>query len=189
MSDSKRARLAVSSCLLGENVRYDGRHKENKFILFELSQHFELISICPEIMMGLGVPRPPIIAAQSNGAVEIFEREGGLSLNEKAQETYRVQLKNIIESVHGVILKAKSPSCALKPLSFKANEMPAQGYFASAFQRDFPNHAFIDEIDLKNIDLFIRFAFKASINFSGLSQSVNEPEYDWIRLLANRLAT
>ena len=52
--------IGISSCLLGEQVRYDGGHKLNHNITDVLSEYFEFISLCPEIAIGLGVPRPTI---------------------------------------------------------------------------------------------------------------------------------
>jgi uncharacterized protein YbbK (DUF523 family) len=50
-------KIAVSRCLLGEPVRYDGGHKQNLMICDRLKAHFDLIGICPEVEAGLGVPR------------------------------------------------------------------------------------------------------------------------------------
>ena len=52
--------VGVSSCLLGEAVRYDGGHKANSHIMGTLAEYFEFRSFCPEIDIGLGVPRTPI---------------------------------------------------------------------------------------------------------------------------------
>ncbi|MDH3690976.1 MAG: DUF523 domain-containing protein, partial [Gammaproteobacteria bacterium] len=53
-------RIGVSSCLLGQNVRYDGEHKRDSFITNALTHYFEFVPVCPEVSIGLGVPRPPI---------------------------------------------------------------------------------------------------------------------------------
>ena len=52
--------VGVSSCLLGEAVRYDGGPKANSHIMGTLAEYFEFRSFCPEIDIGLGVPRTPI---------------------------------------------------------------------------------------------------------------------------------
>ena len=56
----EKPRVGVSACLLGENVRYDGRHKLDPDMVDTLSQYFELVPVCPEVEMGLGVPREPM---------------------------------------------------------------------------------------------------------------------------------
>ena len=52
--------LAVSSCFLGMNVRYDGNNKHHLFISSLLTKHFDLFTVCPEVAIGMGVSRPPI---------------------------------------------------------------------------------------------------------------------------------
>ena len=62
--------VGVSSCLLGNAVRYDGRHKLNRFVREELSGYFEFEPYCPEVAIGMGVPRPPIRLMVRGGIVE-----------------------------------------------------------------------------------------------------------------------
>ncbi|MBW2731494.1 MAG: DUF523 domain-containing protein, partial [Deltaproteobacteria bacterium] len=64
-------KIAVSACLLGRAVRYDGRKKYNAIVAEVLAQEFELVELCPEDELGLGVPRPPI---------DVIIREGELRL-------------------------------------------------------------------------------------------------------------
>src|SRR5690606_33117788 len=57
---SSRPLIGVSSCLLGQRVRYDGGHKREAFVVEDLAARFELLPICPEMAIGMGVPRPPL---------------------------------------------------------------------------------------------------------------------------------
>ena len=59
-------KVGVSSCLLGQKVRYDGGHKYNEAIAKALAETFELIPFCPEVEIGLGVPREPIKLIESS---------------------------------------------------------------------------------------------------------------------------
>ncbi len=54
---ARRIRVGISACLLGREVRYDGGHKRDRSILATLGRRFELVPICPELELGLGVPR------------------------------------------------------------------------------------------------------------------------------------
>ena len=56
----EKIRLAISSCLLGENVRYDGGHKLDRFIKDTLGQYVEYVAVCPEVECGLGIPRESV---------------------------------------------------------------------------------------------------------------------------------
>ena len=55
-----RPRLGVSACLLGQEVRFDGGHKRHRFITDTLAQYVDLVPVCPEVEMGLGIPRPTL---------------------------------------------------------------------------------------------------------------------------------
>jgi len=57
---SKKIVIGISSCLLGQKVRFDGNHKEQRLITGKLSNVFEFVPTCPEMAIGLGVPRTPI---------------------------------------------------------------------------------------------------------------------------------
>ena len=53
----EKIRMGVSSCLMGEKVRFDGQHKHDSYITGTLGQWFEFVPVCPEFELGLGVPR------------------------------------------------------------------------------------------------------------------------------------
>jgi uncharacterized protein YbbK (DUF523 family) len=53
-------RIGISSCLLGREVRYDGGHKHDRFLTGTMGEYFEWVPVCPEVEMGLGVPRPTL---------------------------------------------------------------------------------------------------------------------------------
>src|SRR3989338_9498943 len=67
----RAVRLGVSSCLLGRKVRYDGGDKYDRFVSRTLGKYFEFIPICPEVAIGLGVPRAPIHLAGNPRAVGV----------------------------------------------------------------------------------------------------------------------
>lgn len=62
-------RVGVSGCLLGEEIRINGQHKRDSFINNILSQYFDFVSICPEVGIGMGVPREPIRLVQVGSKV------------------------------------------------------------------------------------------------------------------------
>mgnify|MGYP003486032397 CR=1 FL=1 len=67
---SARIRIGISSCLLGQEVRFDGGHKHNGYITESLGQFFEFVPFCPEVAIGLGIPRPPIRLVRHGQAIE-----------------------------------------------------------------------------------------------------------------------
>ena len=66
-----KIKISVSSCLLGEAVRYDGTDKHIKYITEQLALDYNLISLCPEMSVGMGVPRPPIHLLESKNNIQV----------------------------------------------------------------------------------------------------------------------
>lgn len=114
----KRKKVLISSCLLGEPVRYDGN--ENKLPLEKLTfleQHYELVPLCPEVVGGLSVPREPaeIIGGDGadviNGRAKVITRDNTDVTKffvQGAQAALQVCLK---EGIELAILVERSPSC------------------------------------------------------------------------------
>src|SRR5262249_61934374 len=71
--EREKIRLGVSACLLGQRVRYDGGHKRDDALLRGLGDDVEWIPVCPEVELGLGVPRPPIILVGSQRAPRLVQ--------------------------------------------------------------------------------------------------------------------
>src|SRR5210317_2093039 len=58
--DRPSIRIGISSCLLGEEVRFDGGHKQDRYLTDTLGQYFEWVPVCPEVEVGLPTPRPSL---------------------------------------------------------------------------------------------------------------------------------
>ena len=67
-----RPKLGISSCLLGNEVRYDGGHKHNAYIRRTLGEYFDFIPFCPEVAIGLSTPRPPIRLIDDGESVRVL---------------------------------------------------------------------------------------------------------------------
>jgi len=104
--------IAVSACLLGYRVRYDGEHQANEKIQ-SLSEIFELLPVCPEMEIGLGVPREKIALHQQGLTTRLLSCGGetNVDLTEKMQIYAQSFLKS--HNLAGMILKDKSPSCGV----------------------------------------------------------------------------
>ena len=76
-------RVGISSCLLGEQVRYDGGHKRDPFLTEELGRHVEFVPLCPEVEIGLGVPRPTLHLERRRGDVRMVVTDSGEDLTER----------------------------------------------------------------------------------------------------------
>lgn len=137
VTDGSRIRLGISSCLLGEKVRFDGNHKHDSFLTGTLGQFFEWVPVCPEVAIGLGVPRPPIRlvgSAASPRAVGV--KDASIDVTDKLAAYGRRQA-HALENLSGYIFKSKSPSCGMERVRvYQAHGAPAangRGIYADAF--------------------------------------------------------
>ena len=106
--------VAISRCLLGENVRYNGDHKHNRFCTGVLSEYFEYIPVCPEVQAGMSIPRKPIRLVQqadeSIRAVESDNADRDFTEQLSEQADHFVQDK---AAIAGFIATPNSPSCGV----------------------------------------------------------------------------
>jgi len=97
-------RVGVSSCLLGEEVRFNGGHKRFRFLTDELAPFVEWVPYCPEVEIGLGTPREPI---QLTADGRLVNRSG------TADHTVAMASLPVPSGLDGYVFKAKSPSCGV----------------------------------------------------------------------------
>ena len=135
--------VGVSSCLLGDEVRYDGGHKRSAFIADQLGEFFQFVKTCPEAAIGMGVPRPPI------HLVGEVLRPSALGVSDQSMdvtdslERYSEQRSQELSHLSGYILKKDSPSCGMERVKIyrEANQQPVrkgQGIFARALMTTYP---------------------------------------------------
>ncbi|HEV8141768.1 MAG TPA: DUF523 and DUF1722 domain-containing protein [Methylomirabilota bacterium] len=113
--ETRTLRIGISACLLGEPVRYDGGHKRDAFLADVLAEHVEWVPVCPEVELGLGVPRPPMrLARGGRSTTRLVVKETGedLTARMRAYATWRARGLASLE-LDGYVLKSKSPSCGL----------------------------------------------------------------------------
>ena len=105
--------VGVSSCLLGQEVRFDGGHKRNDWITGPLGALFEYVPVCPEVGIGLGVPRPTIhLAGDPERPRAVGSTDASLDVTDRLAAFAMAQLLRL-EGLSGYILKTRSPSCGM----------------------------------------------------------------------------
>jgi len=114
---SNRVKLGISSCLLGWAVRYDGEHKYDGRIFASWSDDFEFVAVCPEVAIGLGVPRSPIQLVQLGESVRVRGVEDSHVDVTERLHAYGRSLVAELGEVSGYIFKARSPSCGLSDVA------------------------------------------------------------------------
>ena len=141
---TEKIRIGVSSCLIGEKVRWNGDHKQDRYVREILSRYFEYIPVCPEVEVGMGVPRETVALYGDPEKPSMISKKTQTDWT-KPMEKYIKSRINTLSSddLCGYIFKSKSPSCGMSrvPLysefgSHKVKHGP--GMFANAFINSFP---------------------------------------------------
>ena len=117
MPDPTRLRLGVSACLLGQPVRYDGGHKRDGFVADWLGAHFDLLPVCPEVAIGLGVPRQPIRIVQTAAGLRVRGVHDPTLDVTDALDAVAARVTRDTPDLHGYVLKTDSPSCGMARVS------------------------------------------------------------------------
>jgi len=122
------ARVLISSCLLGQKVRYDGGHKRDPFLAETLGRFVEYVPVCPEVECGLPVPREAMRLAGDPAAPRLVTIETGVDHTARLARFTAARLRDLApRGLCGYVCKTGSPSCAMKA-----------GLFTKAFMVRFP---------------------------------------------------
>jgi uncharacterized protein YbgA (DUF1722 family)/uncharacterized protein YbbK (DUF523 family) len=138
----EKIKIGISSCLMGEKVRFDSGHKRNAYINGILSNFFEFTAFCPEVEIGLSIPREPIRLVTLNDEVRcVGIRTPGLDVTE---DLYRSADEQQVwhRQLCGYILKKGSPSCGMERVSLYKGDIPDRtgvGLYAERLMQNFPD--------------------------------------------------
>jgi uncharacterized protein YbgA (DUF1722 family)/uncharacterized protein YbbK (DUF523 family) len=150
--------VGISSCLLGEHVRFDGGHKYDRFINRRLADFLEFRPFCPEVAIGLGIPREPIrlvrtadgirVRGVKNTTLDVTDRL--VACGERAARE--------MDDLCGYIFKARSPSCGMERVkTYHDTGLPGRsdgtGAYAQAVMLAHPNLPCEEEGRLNDPDL------------------------------------
>ncbi len=136
--------IGISSCLLGERVRFDSGHKNNAYITKTLSEYFDFRPFCPEVSIGLGIPRQTIrlVSDTRGGEVRcVGTKAPELDVTQKLTDCAKSQF-NWISELCGYIFKKDSPSCGMERVKVYTKNNPERsgvGLYASEVLQAFPN--------------------------------------------------
>jgi uncharacterized protein YbbK (DUF523 family) len=152
-----KPRIGVSSCLLGERVRYDGEHKRAAW-LEALTPQVEWVPVCPEVEIGMGTPREPIhLVARPDGVVSMDQRvrlvgvTSGEDWTARMHDWARDRARALAAlDLSGYVFKARSPSCGIDGVVVHAGDAERQGrgLFAQALIEALPDLPVTDEASL-----------------------------------------
>ena len=136
-------RIGISSCLLGEKVRFDKGHKRDAFIVETLGRFFHWTPVCPEMEIGLGTPRESLRLVGNSEAPQLIAPKSNSDYTEAMQRFATDCLERLADvGLHGYILKKDSPSCGMARVRVYgeggAPQRNGQGLFARALMQRFP---------------------------------------------------
>jgi len=166
--------LVISRCFL-KPVRYNGGIINDLFIN-KLLSFVKYRDVCPEVDIGLGVPRPRVTILKINGEYRLVQPETGRDLTEVMNE-YATKTINTLEKADGFVLKAKSPSCGVGSAKFnKAGPSPGKtdGLFATHILKAFPHLPVEDEGRLRDYEIRRHFLIRI-YSFTELKELIDAP--------------
>ena len=133
--------IGVSSCLIGEKVRFDGGHKQSRYLLDTLGQYFAFRPFCPEVAIGLGVPRETIRLVEIDGRTEaVGNKTADLNVT-RALVDSAVEQQDWHRRIFGYVVKKDSPSCGMERVRVYRGEQPqrdGRGIYTAEMMRRFP---------------------------------------------------
>ncbi|MEZ5542243.1 MAG: DUF523 and DUF1722 domain-containing protein [Pseudomonadota bacterium] len=153
-----RIPVGISSCLLGEHVRFDGGHKYDRYINRQLSDFLEFRPYCPEVAIGLGIPRAPIRLVHTGSGIRVRGvKDATFDVTDRLAACGVAAARNMGE-LCGYIFKARSPSCGMARVkTYHETGLPGRsdgtGVFAQAVMSAYPNLPCEEEGRLNDPDL------------------------------------
>ncbi len=136
-------RVGISACLLGQEVRYDGGHKRDRYITNTLGKFFKWVPVCPEVEMGLGTPRETLRLEGDSAAPRLVFAKSRGDITEGMQAWTMSRLEGLARlDLSGYILKSDSPSCGMERVRvYRTSGIPGKtgvGIFARGLIERFP---------------------------------------------------
>lgn len=140
-------RIAISACILGQEVRYNGGHKLSRYLRDTLGSYVEFLPLCPEMEIGMGVPRETVRLEGDPHDPESYPRmvapKSGTDYTEAMRAYATAKAQDLARAkIHGAILQKGSPSCGMERVKvYPESGMPrksGRGLFARALMEELP---------------------------------------------------
>jgi uncharacterized protein YbgA (DUF1722 family)/uncharacterized protein YbbK (DUF523 family) len=153
-----KIKLGISSCLLGENVRYDGGHKLDRFLTDTLGQYVEYVPVCPEVECGLPIPRESMHLEGNPESPRLVTTHTKQNMTDRMVQWAKKRVVELEkEDLCGFIFKSDSPSSGMERIRvYNEKGMPVKkgiGIFARIFMNYFPLLPVEDEARLHDPEL------------------------------------
>jgi len=141
--DNQRIRVGISTCLLGERVRYDGGHKRDPFLVDTLGGYLEYVPVCPEVECGFPIPRESFRLVGDPQAPRLMTVKTKIDYTDRMETWAKNRVRQLEkDNLCGFIFKSKSPSSGMERVKvYTEKGMPSKngvGVFARIFMEHFP---------------------------------------------------
>lgn len=134
-------KIGISSCLLGHKVRFDAGHKKSQFISDRLGEYFNFVIVCPEIEVGMGVPRESVRLIEDENQIKMVGNKTGKDWTDKMNRYSKKRvIRKDLSDLAGFILKSKSPSCGMERVKLYKNDHPQSKNISGIFAYHLMNH-------------------------------------------------
>jgi uncharacterized protein YbgA (DUF1722 family)/uncharacterized protein YbbK (DUF523 family) len=179
-----KSTIGISSCLLGNTVRYDGGHKLDHYLRDTLGQFVEWEPVCPEVEAGFSVPREPMQLVGDAGSLHLVTIQTAVDRTGTLFRWSRNKLKQLEQKgICGFVFKARSPSCGVRDTKIFAPSGRlignGSGLFAAEVATHFPSLPLEDEGRLQDPRIrenFIErvFVYKRWLEFKEKSGTIGD---------------
>jgi len=156
-----KPRILISRCLTGQRCRYDGDIVTSP-VIEKILPFVEVVTVCPEMDIGMDVPRLPIVIVENETQDRLIQLESGIDLTEK-MVTFSKKHVSELKNIDGIILKSKSPSCGVgttKIFAKAGDEVEiyrSSGLYAREILKRFKDFPITDEQKLEDSTVFEQF--------------------------------
>ena len=150
--------IAVSACLAGQKVRHNGDSAELRLLTKEWSNHLDLLTICPEIEIGMEVPRPATVLVKDEEKLKLVNQQNSMDYTNKMLEYSQIQSDYLASAgICGFIFKNDSPSCGLEKVEVYNTDLSevtrnGRGLFATVFTAFNPHIPTIEGEKLDDVE-------------------------------------
>ncbi|HOW14372.1 DUF523 and DUF1722 domain-containing protein [Methanosarcina sp.] len=164
MREFSRPKVVVSRCLEFDHCRYNGNMISSP-VVAKLKKHVDFLPVCPEVEIGLGIPRNPVRIILDKGDHRLVQPLNGKDVTEN-MKAFCSNFLDSVEDVDGFILKFRSPSCGLKDVKVYPSAEghgvveKISGYFGGAVLEKYPFLPVEDEGRLRNARIKEHFLTK-----------------------------
>jgi uncharacterized protein YbgA (DUF1722 family)/uncharacterized protein YbbK (DUF523 family) len=143
MMSMEKIRLGISTCLLGQNVRWNGGHALDRFLVYTLGRYVEYVPVCPEVEAGFGIPRDTFRLVGDPQRPRLVIPRSGADHTERMEAWARKRVAQLEkEDLCGFVFKSDSPSSGMERVKVYGDKgIPSKvgvGIFARIFMEHFP---------------------------------------------------